>query len=1140
MIRFHLFGTIDLRDEDGRELRAILAQPKRLALLAYLAAASPAGPQRRDTILGMFWPELDQDHARNALSKAVHFLRRSLGEAAISSRSADELALDDTIVWVDVRAFGTALEGDWIDEALELYRGDLLPSFFVQEAPSFEQWLEQERARLRSRAAAAARLLAERHEAGRHLTLAVGVARQAVELSNGDERPLRRLIELLDRLGDRAGALRAYEEFARKLATELEVEPAPETVALVQRIRAASPKQPPPTVQPSAPGVSGPPIARLAKALADRYKVEREVGAGAMAVVALAHDLRHQRRVAIKILRPELTSLMGPQRFLREIDIAASLMHPHILPLHDSGEADGLLYYVMPYVEGESLRGRLERQDRLPLEDALQIGREVADALAYAHHRGFVHRDNKPENILLSGGHALVADFGIARAIGSAGREQLTARGLGTGTPAYMSPEQAAGDGPVDERTDIYALGCVLYEMLAGEPPFTGCTDETTIARRLSEPAPRVSVVRNDVNPELDAAIAKALAPAPIDRFAKATEFAAALSQAASLARASTPAQPQTAEPRSITSPFSRRWTLLATATAGVTLLALVADRYTLHGAPEIQIGRRTQVTLSPGLEVHPALSPRGDLMAYVAGGDSRLFVQQVEGGNRIPIARDLPGPHGWPQWSPDGKRLSFSSARGLEIVPALGGVPRLFAQDGPGALRSAITLIAGPWSPDGREVAFVRGDTLYAAPGYGGAPRRIAIGPALHSCAWSRDGERIACVSVNVEGSTPGPGLGNLAQSAIMIIPAAGGSPAKAIDDGYSNSSPAWLPDGTLLFVSNREGGRDVYAVRLDSKGRPTSSPHRLTTGLNAFTITLSANGSRMGYATFAETSNVWSIAVPARTIASVSEAKPVTIGNQVMEGFDISRDGRWLAFASDRSGNSDIYRVRLEGGSEPEQLTGTPADEFSPAWSPDGREIAYHSFKEGRRQIYVIPAEGGAPTLVTGTEEDERAPTWSPDGRAVLFLSNAISSNPETRIARRATDGSWNAPAHWRRPVCDPGWSPNGQLVACAELSGRLVLTDGRGELMRVLVEGGRTLATFPCPGWSSDGRTVYYVGADSGGTTINAVPVTGGKPRVVLRFDDPTRPWHRYGCRVFGDRFYFTVGDRQSDIWIAELGE
>ena len=249
-----------------------------------------------------------------------------------------------------------------------------------------------------------------------------------------------------------------------------------------------------------------------------------------MAVVVLAQDLRHRRPVAIKVLRPELAALMGPERFLREIEIAAALVHPHILPLHDSGDADGVLYYVMPYIAGESLRDRLDREPRLPVAGAMRIAREVADALGHAHAQGFVHLDIKPENILLAGDHALVADFGIARAIDSAGGERLSARHL-SGTPAYMSPEQARGDGTVNARTDVYALGCVLHEMLAGEPPFTGATVEAVISRRLHEPAPRVSVVRREVPHPVDEVIARSLARDGTERFATGREFAEALAR---------------------------------------------------------------------------------------------------------------------------------------------------------------------------------------------------------------------------------------------------------------------------------------------------------------------------------------------------------------------------------------------------------------------------------------------------------------------------------------------------------------------------------------------------------------------------------------------------------------------------------
>ena len=275
-------------------------------------------------------------------------------------------------------------------------------------------------------------------------------------------------------------------------------------------------------------------FATLSEGLAGRYLLEQEIGSGGMAIVFRARDLRHERWIALKVLRPELASSLGGERFLREIRVAARLQHPHILPVHDSGEARGFLFYVMPFVEGESLRERLKREGQIPLEDALRIACEVADALQYAHQRDIVHRDIKPENIMLSGEHALVADFGIARAM-SAGAESagmtLTEAGVAVGTPAYMSPEQASAESRVDGRTDIYALGCVLYEMLSGEQLFRGPT-HIVIAQHSATPAPSVRTLRPSVPPSVEAAIGKALAKSPADRFATAEQFASALSGA--------------------------------------------------------------------------------------------------------------------------------------------------------------------------------------------------------------------------------------------------------------------------------------------------------------------------------------------------------------------------------------------------------------------------------------------------------------------------------------------------------------------------------------------------------------------------------------------------------------------------------
>ena len=277
-------------------------------------------------------------------------------------------------------------------------------------------------------------------------------------------------------------------------------------------------------------------LAQLTAALADRYRIDRELGAGGMATVYLAEDLKHRRKVAIKVLKPELTASLGAERFLREIETTANLRHPHILPLYDSGSADGALFYVMPYVEGESLRDRLTRERQLPIDDALRIAREVSDALSYAHARGVVHRDIKPENILLESGHAVVADFGVAKAVRAAGADSLTGTGVAIGTVSYMSPEQAAGDSELDGRSDLYALGCVLYEMLGGRPPFSGPTAESIVRQHLvAEPTP-ITTLRPAVPASVVAALTRSLAKSPADRFNPVAQFADALRVGESLA----------------------------------------------------------------------------------------------------------------------------------------------------------------------------------------------------------------------------------------------------------------------------------------------------------------------------------------------------------------------------------------------------------------------------------------------------------------------------------------------------------------------------------------------------------------------------------------------------------------------------
>jgi tetratricopeptide (TPR) repeat protein len=383
-------------------------------------------------------------------------------------------------------------------------------------------------------------------------------------------------------------------------------------------------------------------LKRLGSTLAGRYRVERVLGSGGMAFVFLAEDLRHHRHVAIKVVKPELAAVLGPERFLREIEISARLDHPHILPLYDSGEAGGLLYYVMPYVEGESLRDRLTRERQLPVDDALQIAREVADALSYAHSHDVIHRDIKPENILLAGGHARVADFGIARAITEAGGQRLTQTGLAIGTPAYMSPEQAAGSRELDGRSDLYSLGCVLYEMLAGEPPFTGPADSLVHQHLAVEPTP-ITSLRPAVPAAVAAAVMRALAKTPADRFSPAAQFAEALRIAAPPVApqvTASPARPPGADPLRVAGLFGFTSVVLIAAAVVLVLeaglprwvlagaIALVALGVPITIATSVAEGKRLHGT-APGGAVQRLLTWR-NAMAVMGAGFAALALMTL------------------------------------------------------------------------------------------------------------------------------------------------------------------------------------------------------------------------------------------------------------------------------------------------------------------------------------------------------------------------------------------------------------------------------------------------------------------------------------------------------------------------------
>ena len=410
-------------------------------------------------------------------------------------------------------------------------------------------------------------------------------------------------------------------------------------------------------------------IARLNGALEGRYRVERELGSGGMATVYLARDERHNRHVALKVLKPELAAVVGAERFLAEIETTANLQHPHVLPLHDSGDADGFLFYVMPYVEGESLRSRLDRERQLPVDEAVGIAKTLAEALDFAHRRGVIHRDIKPANILLQDGKPVVADFGIALALSSAGGDRLTETGLSMGTPHYMSPEQATGEG-VGPSTDVWALGCVLYEMLVGEPPYTGSSPQAILGRIITGEAPSASAERRSVPPGVEAAIRKSLEKLPADRFTGADAFAKALANPGFRHGEGADSGPGASGRRTVF--------LTAAALAGLLAVAVIVALLVRSSEPAdiaATIALPGDARLSLNSRTFFDLSPDGRTVAYNATnsvGERQLYLRQLDAFQTIvaPGSTDALSL----RFSPDGASVAYQVGARVRRVPVGGG----------------------------------------------------------------------------------------------------------------------------------------------------------------------------------------------------------------------------------------------------------------------------------------------------------------------------------------------------------------------------------------------------------------------------------------------------------------------------------
>jgi serine/threonine protein kinase len=531
-------------------------------------------------------------------------------------------------------------------------------------------------------------------------------------------------------------------------------------------------------------------LERLTSALADRYRIDRELGAGGMATVYLAEDLKHNRKVALKVLKPELAVAIGAERFLAEIKTTANLQHPHILALHDSGEVNGTVFYVMPYVEGESLRDRLDREKQLPINDALRIAGEVADALQYAHERGVIHRDIKPENILLQRGHAVVADFGIALAASKTGGARMTETGMSLGTPTYMSPEQAMGSREVDARTDIYSLGCVLYEMLTGEPPFVGPTAQSIVAKVITESPKSVTGQRHTVPPHVDDAVQTALEKLPADRFESAGAFAEALRNERPAMRAG----------RSTNRSQSFRSKALVWGGAATGALVLIAGAYTAGRRSSPAAGNAALAMEQKTYRVQTIFLAR-----YASGGD--VVYSAAEGGS-LPMIYSLTAAYPLPRPVSDSATHLLSVSSKDEMAVLVGAVwshHRVFTGTlarmpvSGGTPRELLTSVRdADWSPDGSQLAVVHevngsdrleypmGTAIYETQGY------------LSDVRVSRDGERVAFLEHPQRGDDRGM---------VGIVDRKGAH--RLLTRQYlAIEGLAWTPHGRLAFGASNSGG--------------------------------------------------------------------------------------------------------------------------------------------------------------------------------------------------------------------------------------------------------------------------------------------------------------------------------------------
>jgi Tol biopolymer transport system component len=870
--------------------------------------------------------------------------------------------------------------------------------------------------------------------------------------------------------------------------------------------------------------VSQSPPDRLVAELVDRYRLERELGAGGMATVYLAHDLRHDRRVALKVLRPELAAVIGAERFLHEIKTTANLQHPHILPLHDSGEAGGLVYYVMPFVEGESLRDRLSREHQLPVEEAVRIAREVAEALDYAHRHGVVHRDIKPENILLHDGRVQVADFGIALAVSHAGGgTRMTETGMSLGTPHYMAPEQAMGDRDITARADVYALGCVLYEMLVGEPPFTGPTAQAIVARVVTEQPRPLTTQRHTVSPALEAVVRKALEKLPADRFTSAAQMAEAL------------AHPERHAPaEAVRAPAARdaRLARLALPLAAVAILALALAAWALtRPVPPGPVSRYALFfpeDQAPQLAAPFAIAPDGSSLVYVRVGDEgpQLWVKERHRQDASP----LPGTSGVGLFaiSPDGRWVAFLQARQLRKV-AIGGGPVTTLADS-----AAVGLSGVAWLDDGT-IVFSRGraDELARVSDVGGPATTVwrsdtLAGALLAPLPGGRGVLFTAC-----------PAGRCALQRDVMLLDLRTGQ-ARLLLEGAARAE--YLPTGHVAYA-RPDGGLFVVPFdlgRMELRGPPVPVLDSVATVGTVFSMfSISREGTlaaRLGSAlnTAQRFEMVWLDRSGRETpVDTAWTFRHQEFGANV--GWALSPDGTRLAIGLNTEAGDNIWIKHLPAGPL-QRVSFDTASDYRPRWSPDGRKVLFGSFRSSpSNNLYQRNADGtGREELVADLPQGIYEGQWSRDGAWLLVRTGGTLGLVGGRdiYAFRAGLDSIPLPL-----VVTPEFdeaaialSPDGRWLAYeSNETGRTEVflrpfPDVDAGKAQVSINGG------VAPLWSPNGRELFFVNANREMTvvTVGQGPTLQlGERRVLFRLRDeiylsPGENYTPYDIHPDGTRF------------------